>query len=249
MAIRHYDQWRRYKVDGDPDARADLIRQYVPLVHYVLKRTCVDPPITLERDDLVAVGTLGMISAVQSFDHERGLEFTTFAVPRIRGAILDELRKHDWVPRTVRRRQADVRAAVEVCRDESGRADMCQVADQIDLAPHQVARLLAFLQPASFVPLDRAENSESPAIAQAVPDAAAVEPDSRAELLEQCRTVLRLLAALPEPQQSVIREYYFEQREQKDIATDLRLSRSRISQIHKSALANLRRKMEALGAA
>lgn len=248
MAIRHYEQWRRYKVDGDLKARAELIRQYVPLVHYVLKRTCVDPPITLDRDDLVAAGTLGMIAAVQSFDHERGLEFTTFAVPRIRGAILDELRKHDWVPRTVRRRQADVRAAVEVSRDDTGQADICQVADQMDLAPHQAARLLAFLEPASFVPLERGDRAESHAIAQTVPDDT-VEPDSRIELLDQCRTLLRLLAALPERQQSVIREYYFEQREQKDIATDMRLSRSRISQIHKSALANLRRKMEALGAA
>jgi len=252
MAIRHAEKWERYKHHGDNEARADLIREYVPLVHYVITRMSLKLPCVLDHGDLVAVGTLGMITAVHAFSLERGIEFSTFAVPRIRGAVLDELRRHDWVPRTTRRRTAQITAAMKYCREEDGLPDLDRVAERMDIPRRRLVKLLARLRPVNFVPLDQPACENDPdgmAVSHVLPDERAEDPQRRAELAELCRAVRTALEALPEPQRSLIWEHYFKDREQKDIARDLRVSRSRVSQIHTCALNNLRKQMEALGAA
>lgn len=252
MAIKHSEKWERYKLHGDQTARAELIREYVPLVRYVVNRMSLKLPRTLDKSDLVAAGTLGMIGAVGAFDLDRGVEFSTFAVPRIRGAILDELRSQDWVPRTARRRAAQINAVMNTCRDDGGLADLDRVAERVKMQKARLLQLLAHLRPASFVPLERADAEDSEdgmSVSQILKDERAEDPRRRVELAEQCRVLRSALEMLPEPQRSLICQHYFKNREQKDIAKELRVSRSRVSQIHTSALINLRKRLEALGAA
>ena len=252
MAIKHSEEWERYKLHGDQTARAELIREYVPLVHYVVNRMSLKLPRTLDKGDLIAAGTLGMIAAVGAFDLERGVEFSTFGVPRIRGAVLDELRSQDWVPRTARRRAAQINAVMDACRDDGGLPDLDKVAERVKMQKARLLQLLARLRPASFIPLEGADAEDSEgdmSVSQVLKDERVEGPQGRAELAEQCRVLRSALEMLPEPQRSLIWEHYFKNREQKDIAKELRVSRSRVSQIHSSALINLRKRLEALGAA
>ena len=252
MAIRHRDRWERYKVHGDRQARAELIREYVPLVHYVATRMSVRPPCIMDREDLVAIGILGLISAVHAFDPSRGIEFSTFAVPRVRGAIIDALRKDDWAPRTARQRAAELRAAMQESSGDHKPRSLGQVARRMKVSRRRLGQLMAAIRPISFVPLDHGAvegHPEQPPISQLIADRHCRTPLEEAELSEQCERVRAILEELPEPQRGLIIEYYFKSRQQKDLAKEMRVSRSRVSQIHTGALATLRKRMEAAGAA
>jgi RNA polymerase sigma factor for flagellar operon FliA len=249
MPIKHYEKWDRFKRHEDHDARADLIREYVPLVHFVVRRMTVKAPRGLDREDLVAAGSLGLINAVQAFDLDRGIEFSTFAVPRIRGAVLDEIRKHHWVSRTTRRRAAQIREAVETCRRDGELPDFASVAKAMNVSLRRLSKILARIRPVAFVPLDGYGTDDELTASEALPDDEADDPRELAELAEQCDALEAALQSLPEVQRNLIIDYYFEHREQKDIARQLRVSRSRVSQIHGHALRQLRKRMRALGAA
>jgi RNA polymerase sigma factor for flagellar operon FliA len=251
MAIRHYEDWKRYKLDNDSNARNKLIEEFVPLVHFVVGRASLQVPNMLDHDDLIAAGTLGLISAVGAFDFQRGIEFTTFAVPRIRGAVLDELRKHTWVPRTARERASRLEAAEQECRRSDGVPDVAQLARAMKTSRRRIRRMLASARRVAFVPLEHrgGAGDDGTAIADIIADGQSDDPGAKVELNEQCELLTEALRSLPRTQRDLLVDYYFNDRQQKDIAGELRVSRSRISQIHTEALLSLRRRMLALGAA
>jgi len=252
MAIKHYELWAQYKRRGSTEARAELIREHVPLVHHVINRMALNLPSTLGRDDLAAIGTLGLISAVQTFDLQRGIEFSTFAVPRIRGAILDELRRQDWVPRTTRRRAAELSGYLDENVAERRAPDLASLARRMKIPARRLSKMLAKLRPVVFLSLaDSAPETDGDNLpaSQTVADPRVLDPQKRVELAEQLATLRTALDALPRSERDLIVEYYFENHEQKDIAQRLRVSRSRVSQIHSHALLTLRKQMQALGAA
>ncbi|MFO7898341.1 MAG: FliA/WhiG family RNA polymerase sigma factor [Planctomycetota bacterium] len=253
MPSRHQETWNRFKRKKDREARAELIHEFIPLVHYVYGRMSIYLPQVLDNDDLIAAGTIGLISAVDDFDIDRGIEFTTFAVPRVRGAILDELREHDWVPRTARRRAAELKAAMNEASDENARApDLGKVARLLGVERSRLSRLIYRVQPVSFVPLEHSagqEDDEAMSVSQVVADPGSEDPVASVELDDDCRTLEAALETLPEVERNVIVDYYFEERMQKDIAKELQVSRSRVSQIHNHAITTLRERMESAGAA
>ena len=252
MPTRHHDTWERFKRKDDRDARAELIHEFIALVHYVYGRMSIYLPQVLENEDLIAAGTIGLISAVDDFDIDRGIEFTTFAVPRIRGAILDELREHDWMPRTARRRAAELKQAMEKAGDEyDGRPDFDTVAELLDVDRSRLSQLMHRVQSVSFVPLDQSsgDDDDGMSVSQVLADPSSEDPVASLELEDECRTLESLVETLPEVERNVVTDYYFEERMQKDIARDLQVSRSRVSQIHHHALTTLRERMEAAGAA
>lgn len=253
MLTRHREKWVRFKRRGDKEARAELIREFVPLVHYVFGRMSVYLPRVLDDQDLIAAGMIGLILAVDDFDMRREIEFTTFAVPRIRGAILDELREHDWVPRTARRRAAELDAALERSRDDFASApDLGKVARILGMRPTELSKLMSKVRPVSFVALEHSsdeDDGEHMSVSSVVADKSSEEPGAGAELVDQCNALQAALMTLPEVERRVVVQYYFEQRMQKDIAKQLRVSRSRVSQIHNHAIETLRERMEAAGAA
>jgi RNA polymerase sigma factor for flagellar operon FliA len=253
MLTKHVDKWIRYKKKNDRAARSELICEFVALVHYVFGRMSVYLPRILDDQDLVAAGMIGLISAVNDFDIERGVEFTTFAVPRIRGAMLDELREHDWVPRTARRRAAELDAAMNRSRkDPYSEADLGKVARLMGVARTDLGRIINKARVAAFVPIDHSHESDghdSMSMRQLLADHRVADPGSEAEHADQCKALKRALLSLPEIERSVLTQYYFGRRMQKDIARDLRVSRSRVSQIHNHAVSTLRERLEAVGAA
>jgi len=253
MLTKHRKEWRLFKRRGSRKARAKLIREFVPLVHYVFGRMSVYLPRILDDQDLIAAGMIGLIMAVDDFDIDREIEFTTFAVPRIRGAILDELREHDWVPRTARRRAAELAAAVAKSRErEFDAPDLGKVARLMHVRRSDLGRLMTKVRPVVFVPLDHTRDGEDSGhmnVSQLLADKRSRSPELEAELADQCKALGAALAVLPEVEQNVIVQYYFEQRMQKDIAKELAVSRSRVSQIHNHAIVTLRERMEAAGAA
>lgn len=253
MLKKHGTKWRQFKRRGSRNARSELIQEFVPLVHYVFGRMSVYLPRVLDEDDLIAAGMIGLISAVDDFDIERGIQFTTFAVPRIRGAILDELREHDWVPRTARQRALMLDAAIEKSRPKPfAPPDLGKVARLMGVRRNELSKLISRVKPVAFVPLQRAAQDEddgSLSVTQVLADARSRDPEAEAELTDQCLALHAALQTLPEVERAVIVQYYFGDRMQKDIAKDLRVSRSRVSQIHNHAVTILRERMEAAGAA
>lgn len=253
MLTKHRKKWQRFKRRRDRKARTELIREFVPLVHYVFGRLSVYLPRVLDDDDLVTAGMIGLISAVDDFDITRGIEFTTFAVPRIRGAILDELREHDWVPRTARRRAVQLRAAMQKsCDTIPGAPDLGKVARLMGVRRAELGKLMCRVHPVAFVPLELAPDHGgrgNMSIGQLLADGRAKNPEAEVELDDQCKALQTALSTLPDVERDVIVQYYFEQRMQKDIAKDLKVSRSRVSQIHNHAITTLRERMEAAGAA
>jgi RNA polymerase sigma factor for flagellar operon FliA len=252
MLTKHRQSWHRFKKRGDRKARAELIKEFIPLVHYVLGRMSVYLPRVLDQDDLVAAGTIGLILAVDDFDISREIEFTTFAVPRIRGAILDELREHDWVPRTARRRAAELTAALrESSEEEVGPPDYGKAARLLGMRREDLARLMLRVRPVNFVSLEHpADDDEGRmSVSQLICDEGSADPGREAEFWDDCSALLGALETLPEVERTLVEEYYFGERMQKDIAKDLKVSRSRVSQIHNHAIHSLRDRMEAAGAA
>jgi len=253
MLTRHRDKWRRYKKRRDREARAELICEFLPLVHYVFGRMSVYLPRVLDEQDLIAAGVIGLISAVNDFDIDRGIEFTTFAVPRVRGAILDELREHDWVPRTARRRAAELDAAMAQSRETpDGEADLEKTARLLGVSRAELGKLMTRTQPVAFVPLEHPHTGEEDGtmeVAQILADESSQDPGVEVELHDQCRALGDALTGLPGTERNVIEQYYFGQRMQKDIAKELRVSRSRVSQIHNHAVSTLRERLTTAGAA
>lgn len=253
MLTKHVEKWKKYKKKNDRSARGELICEFVPLVHYVFGRMSIYLPRILDDQDLIAAGMIGLISAVNDFDITRGIEFTTFAVPRIRGAILDELREHDWVPRTARRRAAELDAAMNKSRENQySEADFGKVARLMGVARSDLSKLISKARPAAFVPIDQSHdtgNHDNMSIGQLLADQRSSDPGNEAEHSDQCKALMEALQKLPEIERSVITQYYFQQRMQKDIAKDLRVSRSRVSQIHNHAVNALRERMTPAGAA
>ncbi len=252
MLTRHRQKWQRYKKRKDRKARKELICEFLPLVHYVFSRMSLYLPRILDDQDLIAAGVIGLISAVHDFDISRGIEFTTFAVPRIRGAILDELREHDWVPRTARRRAAQLDAAMEKAKSSAfDPPDMSKVARILGMSGAELGRLMCKSRPAAFVALDTTDDEADAnlSVGQLVADRHSTNPEDEAELADQLTALQAALTTLPETERSVIVQYYFQERMQKDIASELSVSRSRVSQIHNHAITALRERLEASGAA
>ena len=253
MLTKHREKWFQYKKHNDRTARSELICEFVALVHYVFGRMSVYLPRILDDQDLVAAGMIGLISAVNDFDVDREIEFTTFAVPRIRGAILDELREHDWVPRTARRRAAELDRAMNKSREDVySDADLGKVARLMGVARSDLGKIITKARVASFLPIDHSQvddDHDRMSIRQLLSDHRVTDPGTEVEHVDQCKVLKQALLSLPEIERSVITQYYFEQRMQKDIASDLKVSRSRVSQIHNHAVTTLRERLEAAGAA
>jgi RNA polymerase sigma factor for flagellar operon FliA len=249
MLTKHRRKWEQFKKRGNRQARSDLIAEFVPLVHYVYSRMTVYLPRVLDEDDLIAAGTIGLISAIDDFDPDRGLEFSTFAVPRIRGAVLDELRQHDWVPRTARRRAAELNDAIDRARDdETDTPDYRQVARALGIDQKDLGRHMSRLQPVAFVPLENASDNtddEGMSVSQLIANDRSVDPASEAELSDEFVALAAALTGLPDVERNLISDYYFGERMQKDIARDLAVSRSRVSQLHNRAIQGLRERMGA----
>mgnify|MGYP002624133007 CR=1 FL=1 len=231
--------WDKFIKTGE--GRDDLIQRYLPLIKYVVGRMAINPPPGLDYEDILSFGVFGLMDAVDRFDPEKGFVFQTFAIPRIRGAILDELRKYDWYSRTGREKVQKLNRAMEkVLQDKGGLKDEWIIKEMgIDEAEYWEIQELAsrgFIASLDEVmQLDDGDVSIEATLADdRITAEQRLEDESEREILAQS------LSELPERERNMLSLYYFEGLTLKEIGEVLGVSESRISQIHGKGLSMLR---------
>jgi RNA polymerase sigma factor for flagellar operon FliA len=240
------EAWRLYKEHGDSRARDQLILAYSPLVKYVAGRMSSGLPAHIEEGDLVSYGLLGLISALDRFDPSRNIKFETYAVSRIKGSIIDELRALDWVPRSVRSWARKVEAAVTQLENQLTRAPTDEeIAAKLGVDVAEFHDILNQISCASIVALDEFWDSTGPGqdkvnLIDTIEDNDAPDP-SRAYRIQAIKeTLAGAIERLPDRERIVIGLYYYEGLTLKEIGEVLGVTESRVSQLHTKAVLRLR---------
>jgi RNA polymerase sigma factor for flagellar operon FliA len=231
--------WEEYRQTRAPHLRNRLVVQYAPLVKYVAGRLRTRMPESVEQDDLVSDGVLGLIDAITRFEPSRGLTFQTFAVPRIRGAIIDGMRSMDFVPRSVRDKLRTVHRAQVTLEERLGRApEDTEVAVEAGI-PVQQLRDLSRQASANHANLDDFD----------LADEFSTAADHGIEEGDMTASLMRVVDHLGERDQVIIALYYFEGLTLAEIGRVLGVTESRVSQVHRRATGTLRDKLLALDSA
>ncbi len=240
------DVWRAYKKTSSDEIRNFLIEQYLHLVRSTAERMHMRLPGEVDVEDLMSAGLFGLMDAIDAFDLERGVKFETYCTQRIRGAIFDELRAMDWVPRLVRSRTAKVERARKALEMELGRrATDREVCERLEVSNAEYKKLSKDSKPVNVVSLNRKwfETDSSKDIREID-----VIQDNRQEdpLAELQRRDLKLLITkgLSRAERLIVILYYYEEMTMKEIGMTLDLSESRVSQMHSSILARLQAQMQ-----
>jgi RNA polymerase sigma factor FliA len=236
--------WVAARVRDRPEARALLASTYLPLVRYVVSRMNISLPPSLERGDLVGFGSIGLIDAISKFDMDLGLTFQTYAVTRIRGSILDELRTQDWVPRAVRTRMRAIdRATAEYEQEHGAEPSIEDLSEATGLDPDDVRAALRGFQKGYLASLDERmdddRDGDEPR-GRAFVDETAALPEEEYDLAESQHVMREAIHALPTRDRAVVALYYFEELTFVEIGRVLGVSESRACQIHARAVRELR---------
>ena len=228
---------------ADPTRREHLLHEHLGLVRHVALRLVRSLSADCELDDLISAGSMGLLSALESFDASRGHAFSTFALPRVRGAMLDELRRQDHVPRSVRRKARALRRARERLASNLGRrATDAELAEHLSLDLPTLWRWEAAVERAVHIPIDapvHEAGGEERRIEWLV-EHAEITIEEELTRDAELRLTREAIARLKEPERSVITQYYLEGRTVREIATALNTTPSRVCQIRSKALATLR---------
>ena len=243
--------WDQYKETGDAGVREQLILSYLHLVKYAAGRVAIGLPATVDHDDLVSYGVFGLLDAIDKFDHARGVKFESYALVRIRGAILDGLRAVDWVPRSVRRHARELSRTMAQLESQLGRpATDEEMRAALDLTPREYGALLQDVAVVNLLSLEEPiAPGESGEERLRLIDMLTDGLDGPAAIAER-EAVLTALAeaieVLPERERLIITLYYYEGLTLKEIGGVIGVTESRISQLHTKALSRLRGKLERL---
>ena len=241
--------WVRYRSTGDSEARAQLLERYLGLVHHVAREVGARTP-AVELGELVSAGTIGLVRALDSFDLSRGLAFSTYAVRRIRGAILDDLRSRDWTPRSVRARNRKLLAVTATLQGRLGRAPEPReiaAALEIDLATYWQWQGAA--EGGVMMSFDASAPSSRSALTlgETINDPDETLPGQALADREEVQGLRQAIGMLPEKERTVLAMYYYEELNLRQIAEVLHVTESRISQIRTQALRRLRERLTLQG--
>ena len=239
--------WERFKESGDSASREGLIIHYSPLVKFVAGRLRAGLPRNVDAQDLISYGTFGLIDAIDKFDLERGFKFETYAVNRIKGAILDELRALDWVPRSVRSRAREIQRSLSELEHSLQRtATDEELAEHMDMPLPQLQDQLGELSTLGFVALDEMLNPnerDSGAVGDMLADAKALDPMDSFEKEETRYMLADAINRLADRDRLVVTLYYFEGLTLAEIGKVLEVTESRVCQIHTKAVMSLRNRL------
>jgi RNA polymerase sigma factor for flagellar operon FliA len=226
------------------DAEGALVEQYLPLVRNVVGRVAMTLPPHVDGEDLYSAGLTGLLSAIRQYNPRAGTAFETYARLRIRGAVVDELRRMDWVPRSVHTKARKVQAAMQHIEQVKGRLPTDEeVADSLKLSMDEYHRWLEQIRPATFVCLDAAfnhENEDYLSPYESMPDLRQESPLEGTFRREMAQLIVERIKALPEMQRKVLALYYYEDMRLREIAEIFGLTESRICQIHAQAVLTIR---------
>ena len=235
------ETWRAY-VRGDAAARERLLAEHLGLVRFVARQVSRGVSVEADFDELVSAGTIGLLNALESFDAGRGLAFSTFAAPRIRGAILDELRRQDHVPRSVRRKAREIGAAREALTRLHNRApDDREIAGHLGVDLRTLWRWQADVAGAVRVTLDRPTgDADAPSPLELLVGDGGDGVEASLTHDQEVAALRRAILGLKPQERTVLALYYFEELKLHEIAKVLELTESRISQIRSKAIQQLR---------
>jgi RNA polymerase sigma factor for flagellar operon FliA len=238
--------WKRFKLDqSNEELRNRLIEIYLPLVKYNGERIWSRLPDGVELDDLVSAGTFGLMDAIDAFDMSRGVKFETYCVPRIRGAMLDELRTMDWVPRLVRSKASKLNEAIKTLEAKLGRAPAdAEVAEHMGLSREDFEKLLIEANAVSLVSLNKkwceTDSSKEVHEIDILEDKKGEDPTRRIHKADLMRLVTK---GLNRNERLIIILYYYEELTMKEIGATLDLSESRVSQMHSAIVERLQNQL------
>jgi len=242
--------WARYKENDDPAARDELILNFSPLVKYVAGRLASSLPQTVDTADLISYGIFGLIDAIEKYDLTRAIKFETYAIARIKGAIIDELRAMDWVPRSVRSRAREIESAYVELENELKRVPSDQeVADRMHVTIKEFQDILTKLSYTSVVSFEElwvgGDREDGQSAIGTIRDETADDPVAVFESAEIKEILAEAIERLPEREKTVIALYYYEGLTLKEIGQVLGVTESRVSQLHTKAVLRLRAKLRA----
>jgi RNA polymerase sigma factor for flagellar operon FliA len=241
------EHWRRFKKSGDPVAREGLILHFSPLVKFVAGRVGVGLPRNVEQSDLASYGMFGLIDAIDKFEPERKIKFETYAVNRIKGAILDELRALDWVPRSVRARAREIQRSLDELEHRLKRsATEEELSEHMSIPLETLQTQLGEIAGLGFVALDElvdASDRGSATMGDLLSDPRVGELGSEQEQQENRYFLTDAINRLPERERLVITLYYSEGLTLAEIGGVLGVTESRICQIHTKSVMSLRNRM------
>lgn len=249
MSEEALELWFKYKNDTPPcsnkELRNQLVERYLPLVKYNGERIWARLPEGVELDDLISAGVFGLMDAIDAFDLERGVKFETYCVPRIRGAMLDELRTMDWVPRLVRSKASKLGEAMKKVEARMGRPPNEQeIAEEMGISIKELEKLMMDANAVNLVSLNKkwyeTDSYKDVREIDILEDKKGEDPTRRVQKTDLMRLVTK---GLNRNERLIIILYYYEELTMKEIGTTLHLSESRVSQMHSSIVQRLQNQL------
>jgi RNA polymerase sigma factor FliA len=237
--------WSELKTTGSSEARDRLVVHYAPLVKYVAGRMSVGIPTSIDHEDLASAGIVGLMEAIAKFEPGRGYKFETYAANRIRGAILDDLRAMDWVPRSIRTQARRVEETLKKLQDDLGRTPSDEeVAAEMGVSVRKLRAIYSRVSTVLFVSLERllslGEMGGKTSLIETLADAQAEDPASHVEAEEMKTFLAQAIGELPDRERTAITLYYYEGLSLTEIAQVVGLSQARISQMNAKSVMQFR---------
>lgn len=236
--------WETYSKTKDAGIREELILKYIYLVKFVAGRLYASYGSNVEFDDLVSYGIFGLIDAIDKYDFSRGVKFDTYAQLRIRGAIIDQLRAIDWLPRSVRQKSKEIEKAYYEMENKLGRpANDEEMADSFGLSIEDFQKKIQNITTYSIVSLDDLLEQKRD-VTSSEEDKQIETPESVVENIEVTEILVDAISTLPEKEKKVVSLYYYDELTYKEIGKLLNISESRVSQLHTKAIIRLKNRFE-----
>jgi RNA polymerase sigma factor for flagellar operon FliA len=240
--------WQQYRKTRDPAIREAFIKQYAPLVKYVAGKVSVGMPNNVEFDDLVGYGVFGLIDAIDKYDPDRNIKFKTYAVTRIRGAIFDELRLIDFVPRSVRQKTREIELTISSLEAQLGRTATDQeIASAMRMDEAEYMKTIQKISGTSVISLNdlwySGDDNDKVSIVDSIESPSSLNPDVVVVNEEIRRVIVEAINDLPDKEKKILVLYYYEDLTLKDIGRVLQVTESRVSQLHTKAVLHLRSKL------
>lgn len=241
--------WQEYKDHGSLKVRDQLLVQYLPLVKYVAGKMMFSLPTCVDYNDLLSAGVMGLMGGLERYRPDQGVKFETFVLPRIKGAILDELRMLDWAPRSLRSKARMVERASEQLEKELGRtASAIEIANELKMDVQEYGNVIQELSKASLLSLDGSrveENEKNTSMYDLLENTQSENPQRSMEKQEMKEILIEAIEELNEQEKIVMALYYYEELTLKEIGQVLNITESRVSQIHSKALDCLKSLLQA----
>lgn len=236
--------WKSYSKHPTAELREQLILEYAQLVKIVAGRLSMYLGHNVEYDDLVSYGIFGLIDAIDKFDADKNVKFETYASLRIRGSILDQIRKMDWIPRTVRQKQRQIDDAIKVVEMRTGKtATDEELAAELGVSEEELCNWQSQLKVTNVVSLNEFEETGPEPVMDATHNSHFAQPEDVVAEAELKNMLIAALELLTEKERRVIELYYYEDLTLKEISKILEVSESRVSQLHTKGLIKMRKKM------